>query len=125
MEKDDETNSDSAPKKSARQLDFSQQMPQPQPQLQMRSQSLSLVHFTPSLSFLFLETEGNFPGLMPMPILKVPAFVVCVCVCVIMLCDWLLSLDFAWVIIGSQDLEANHAVRQHVDIVSENQKYNK
>ncbi|KAL0010125.1 hypothetical protein SO802_005233, partial [Lithocarpus litseifolius] len=42
----------------------------------------------------------------------------------IMLCDWLLSLDFAWVIIGSQDLKANHAIRQHVDIVSENQKYN-
>ena len=41
------------------------------------------------------ETEGNFPGLMLMPFLKVPAFVVCVCVCVIMLCDWLLSLDFA------------------------------
>ncbi|KAK7858134.1 protein tesmin/tso1-like cxc 5 [Quercus suber] len=39
MEKDDETNSDSAPKKSARQLDFSPQ--KPQPQLQMRSQSLS------------------------------------------------------------------------------------
>ncbi|KAL4625547.1 hypothetical protein ACB092_05G034100 [Castanea dentata] len=29
------------------------------------------------------------------------------------------------VIIGSQDLKANHAIRQHVDIVSENQKYNK
>uniref|UniRef100_A0A7N2LML7 RNA helicase n=1 Tax=Quercus lobata TaxID=97700 RepID=A0A7N2LML7_QUELO len=39
-----------------------------------------------------------------MPFLKVPAFVV---------------------IIGSQDLKANHAIRQHVDIVSENQKYNK
>uniref|UniRef100_A0A7N2LL83 RNA helicase n=1 Tax=Quercus lobata TaxID=97700 RepID=A0A7N2LL83_QUELO len=31
---------------------------------------------TPSLSFLFLETEGNFPGLMLMPFLKVPAFVI-------------------------------------------------
>ncbi|XP_022949584.1 DEAD-box ATP-dependent RNA helicase 20-like isoform X2 [Cucurbita moschata] len=29
------------------------------------------------------------------------------------------------VIIGSPDLKANHAIRQHVDIVSENQKYNK
>ncbi|KAI7986194.1 hypothetical protein ACSBR2_042991 [Camellia fascicularis] len=29
------------------------------------------------------------------------------------------------VIIGSQDLKANHAIRQHVEIVSENQKYNK
>ncbi|KAL4625730.1 hypothetical protein ACB092_05G046500 [Castanea dentata] len=29
------------------------------------------------------------------------------------------------VIIGSQDLKANHAIHQHVDIVSENQKYNK
>ncbi|KAM3747370.1 hypothetical protein ACB098_05G030000 [Castanea mollissima] len=29
------------------------------------------------------------------------------------------------VIIGSQDLKANHAIRQHVDIVFENQKYNK
>nr|POF22777.1 protein brassinosteroid insensitive 1 [Quercus suber] len=32
---------------------------------------------------------------------------------------------WAGVIIGSQDLKANHAIRQHVDIVSENQKYNK
>ncbi|ESR39766.1 DEAD-box ATP-dependent RNA helicase 20 [Citrus sinensis] len=29
------------------------------------------------------------------------------------------------VIIGSPDLKANHAIRQHVDIVSESQKYNK
>ncbi|KAG6669184.1 hypothetical protein I3843_01G217300 [Carya illinoinensis] len=29
------------------------------------------------------------------------------------------------VIIGSPDLKANHAIRQHVDIVSEHQKYNK
>eukprot|EP00268_Persea_americana_P021922 TRINITY_DN2180_c0_g1_i10.p1 TRINITY_DN2180_c0_g1~~TRINITY_DN2180_c0_g1_i10.p1 ORF type:complete len:506 (-),score=78.75 TRINITY_DN2180_c0_g1_i10:498-2015(-) len=29
------------------------------------------------------------------------------------------------VVIGSIDLKANHAIRQHVDIVSENQKYNK
>ncbi|KAA3479258.1 hypothetical protein Golax_021105 [Gossypium laxum] len=29
------------------------------------------------------------------------------------------------VIIGSADLKANHAIRQHVDIVSESQKYNK
>ncbi|CAN0878010.1 DEAD-box ATP-dependent RNA helicase 20 [Linum grandiflorum] len=29
------------------------------------------------------------------------------------------------VIIGSEDLKANHSIRQHVDIVSENQKYNK
>ncbi|WCJ39548.1 ATP-dependent RNA helicase DBP2 [Euphorbia peplus] len=29
------------------------------------------------------------------------------------------------VVIGSADLKANHAIRQHVDIVSENQKYNK
>ena len=28
-------------------------------------------------------------------------------------------------IIGSSDLKANHAIRQLVDIVSENQKYNK
>lgn len=29
------------------------------------------------------------------------------------------------VIIGSEDLKANHAIRQLVEIVSENQKYNK
>ncbi|XVF86803.1 hypothetical protein PTKIN_Ptkin18bG0071800 [Pterospermum kingtungense] len=29
------------------------------------------------------------------------------------------------VVIGSADLKANHAIRQHVDIVSESQKYNK
>ncbi|KAE8675343.1 DEAD-box ATP-dependent RNA helicase 20 [Hibiscus syriacus] len=29
------------------------------------------------------------------------------------------------VIIGSADLKANHAIRQHVDIISESQKYNK
>lgn len=29
------------------------------------------------------------------------------------------------VVIGSSDLKANHAIRQHVDIVSESQKYNK
>lgn len=29
------------------------------------------------------------------------------------------------VIIGSADLKANHAIRQHVDIVSEKQKYDK
>uniref|UniRef100_A0A7N0RHJ7 RNA helicase n=1 Tax=Kalanchoe fedtschenkoi TaxID=63787 RepID=A0A7N0RHJ7_KALFE len=29
------------------------------------------------------------------------------------------------VVIGSQDLKANHSIRQYVDIVSENQKYNK
>ncbi|XP_059645628.1 DEAD-box ATP-dependent RNA helicase 20 [Cornus florida] len=29
------------------------------------------------------------------------------------------------VVIGSSELKANHAIRQHVDIVSENQKYNK
>lgn len=36
-----------------------------------------------------------------------------------------LSFGLPQVIIGSQDLKANHAIRQHVDIVSENQKYNK
>lgn len=34
-------------------------------------------------------------------------------------------LDIIQVVIGSSDLKANHAIRQHVDIVSENQKYNK
>lgn len=29
------------------------------------------------------------------------------------------------VVIGSQDLKANHSIHQHVDIVTENQKYNK
>lgn len=29
------------------------------------------------------------------------------------------------VTIGSPDLKANHAIRQHVDIISESQKYNK
>lgn len=33
--------------------------------------------------------------------------------------------DIIQVVIGSPDLKANHAIRQHVDIVSENQKYNK
>ena len=66
---------------------------------------------TPPPPFLFLETEGNFPGLMAlfviarvlegmcpfffiffsqkghMPFLKVPAFVVCVSVCNVRLCS--------------------------------------
>lgn len=37
----------------------------------------------------------------------------------------MVSFDAKQVIIGSPDLKANHAIRQHVDIVSENQKYNK
>lgn len=37
----------------------------------------------------------------------------------------LLSFYSAQVIIGSEDLKANHAIRQHVEIVSESQKYNK
>lgn len=40
-------------------------------------------------------------------------------------CGFHLFLDFMQVIIGSADLKANHAIRQHVDIVSESQKYNK
>lgn len=38
---------------------------------------------------------------------------------------YLSCLTLMQVIIGSPDLKANHAIRQHVDIVSESQKYNK
>lgn len=31
----------------------------------------------------------------------------------------------AQVVIGSKDLTANRAIRQHVEVVSENHKYNK
>ena len=36
-----------------------------------------------------------------------------------------LAPELEQVVIGSIDLKANHAIRQHVDIVSESQKYNK
>lgn len=38
--------------------------------------------------------------------------------------DWHF-LNIAQVTIGSSDLKANHAIRQHVDIVNESQKYDK
>ncbi|CAI9296729.1 unnamed protein product [Lactuca saligna] len=34
-------------------------------------------------------------------------------------------LKFGQVVISSQDLKANHSIQQHVDIVTQNQKYNK
>ena len=44
---------------------------------------------------------------------------------VILLLTFFFYNKFPQVIIGSPDLKANHAIRQHVDIVPENQKYNK
>nr|KAJ0202359.1 hypothetical protein LSAT_V11C600303960 [Lactuca sativa] len=34
-------------------------------------------------------------------------------------------IQIGQVVIGSQDLKANHSIQQHVDIVTQNQKYNK
>jgi hypothetical protein len=36
-----------------------------------------------------------------------------------------ISITLVQVIIGSEDLKANHAIKQYVDIVPEKQKYDK
>jgi len=57
---------------------------------------------------------------------------VCLCMALYLLelCRYIeteltLSVTIVQVIIGSEDLKANHAIKQYVDIVPEKQKYDK
>lgn len=51
----------------------------------------------------------------------------CICQnCVVILkTELIISVTIVQVIIGSEDLKANHAIKQYVDIVPEKQKYDK